>query len=142
MSRYLEILALQDPFPIGEDENDRVMFSCNYEGHCADFPVKLEEEIYRHLFDAGLATLNTSPTSGGDTVLGRRTPPNTTGSSVWTNIIRTSGGRPDETHNGDIYGFFSFQIITRSPSYVTARTRALAIRSRLHGTRNTTITAA
>lgn len=135
MSTYLEILAVQRPFPIGEDENARVMYSCNYDA-VAHAPVqKLEEEVYRILNDVGLALVG--PT--GDTVFDRRTP--RIGAGPFLNIIDTGGTRPDETHNGDVYERLSFQIIVRAADYRIARTRALAVWRALHGQRNVTVTA-
>ena len=34
-TRYVEVLAIQRPFPIGLDEANRVMFSCNFDALAA-----------------------------------------------------------------------------------------------------------
>ncbi len=133
MSRYLEILAVQRPFPIGADENQRTMFSMNFHAVAAQPVAKFEEEIARVLFDAGLAVLGTNATIGPIATM------KTTDPSI--HIMDTGGMFPLETHNGGKYERLSCQIIVRSANYFTARTRALAIWRALDGLRNTELAA-
>lgn len=133
MSTYLEILALQRPFPIGVDENQRVMFSVNFEAIAAANVNQWEEEIADVLTDASLATLGTDTFIGPLAVW-------PTGAGPYTNILDTGGSSPDETHNGDTYENLSAQIVVKATSYTTARTRALAIWRALDGVRNQTVT--
>lgn len=135
MSRYLWITPMQEPFHIGTDDNQRPIFSCNYEGRADRRPSQLEEEIYRWLYDGGLVTgLNV------DTFIGPIKP--IIGTHAFVNLMNTGGTRANETHNNDVYGNFSFQVLVRHQNYVTARTKAQAICARLTGVRNQTITVA
>lgn len=136
MSFYLELLATQEPFTYGNDENDRVIFACNYRAK-AWYPVdKFEEEIAKVLYDAGLISgISTDTFIGPSTVA-------PTGAGPFIHISRTSGMAPNETHNGTKLQNLTCQIAVRAKSYVVARNKAIAIWRALDGLRNTTITAA
>jgi hypothetical protein len=133
-TRYLSILAVQEPFPIGLDDNNRVMFSCNY--ICvAAYPVEdFEQELARLLFDAGLFTLNVDGFIGPAAAI-------PLGDGPYSSIISTGGSAALETHDGGKYPQPSAQIITRALTYEAARTRARAIHSALDGQRNVTVAA-
>lgn len=133
MSRYLEITAIQEPFPIGNDENDRVMFSSNYDFQ-VEAPVdQFEEEVGRLIFDAGLGAF------GSSMLMGNRTP--AAGAGPWINLINTGGVAPLETQTGEKIRRPSLQIIVRASNYQVARTRALAIWQLLDGKRDVIVTA-
>lgn len=135
MSRYLNLLCIQEPTDVGTDTNNRSMFSFNVDATVA-YPIdKFEEEIARLIFDAGLGAVGSQVFIGSASVL-----PTTAGPFI--SIIRTSGYSPLETHNSDKYQRPSCQIVTRALGYVVARTRAVAVWQVLDGVRNTTITAA
>lgn len=135
MTYYLEILAVQDPAPIGVDGNNRTIFSCNFDVY-AEGPVSnLEREVASILSAAGFATLNVDTFIGPATIL-------PTGAGPYTTIIKTGGVSPRETHNGTRYERPSFQVLTRAKDYSLASTRALATYRALDGVRNTTVTAA
>jgi hypothetical protein len=134
MSRYLEIIAVSRPAPIGVDTNTRTMFSCNLMALAAQPVAKWEEELARVLFDAGLIALGTDGFIGPDATL-----PKTNGPLV--SIIDTGGSATLESHDSK-YERLSAQIVVRALSYRDARTRALAIWRALDGVRNVTITAA
>ena len=135
MSYYLEILAVQRPFPIGiDEENDNVMFSVNFEATARATVDQWEEELVKVLSGASLATLGT------DTFIGpQATVP--TGTGPYLLINDTGGSGPLESHSGDTYEQLSAQIIIRASTYTAARTRALAVWRALHGVRNTTVAA-
>lgn len=135
MTRYLEIVADQDPFPAGVDTNARTMFACNYSCIAANPVAKFEEEIGRILFDAGLAVFNTNCWIGPDA----RIP---VGDGPYITLINTGGTSPIETHNGDKYRRMSIQVVVRALTYQAARTRARAIWDELDGKRNFTVVAA
>lgn len=134
MSRYLEILAVQRPFPFNVDENSRVMFSVNFRALAAAPVQQWEEEVIKVLSDASLATLGTDTFVGPIAVV-------PSGAGPYLNINDTGGAEPSETHNGDVYERLSVQVVVRATSYTAARTRALAVWRALDGVRNTTITA-
>jgi hypothetical protein len=134
MSRYLELLAIQRPFPIGADENQRVMFSVNFQATAAAPVEQWEEEIVKVLNDAGLATLGTDTFVGPEAVL-------PTGAGPYLTILDSGGLAPVDTHDGQEYERLSVQIIIRADKYRNARTRALAVWRALDGVRNTTVAA-
>jgi hypothetical protein len=135
VSAYVEILAIQRPFPLMVDDNNRTVFAVNFQAE-AQAPVeKWEEEIAKVLSDAGLATLGTNCFIGPAAVI-------PTGTGPFIQIIDSGGRSPDETHNGSKYERLSAQITVRATSYGAARTRALAIWRALDGKRNVTVTAA
>lgn len=135
MSRYLSIVAVQRPFALEVDENNRVVFIVNFEAEAAAPVNQWEEELADVISDAGLGTLNTDLFVGPKSNI-------PTGSGPYTTIIDTGGSAPEETHDGSRYERLSVQVAVRATSYAAARTRALAIWRVLDSTYNTTITAA
>lgn len=135
MSRYIDLLAVQRPFPIGVDENGRVMFSSNFEANAAAPVVDWEKEIVKLLSDVGLATLGT------DTFIGPAASLPLTGDGPFLSVIDTGGSAPWEAQSGEEYERLSVQIVIRAATYAAARTRALAVWRRLNGLRNVTVTA-
>jgi hypothetical protein len=136
MSRYLEILAEQRPFPFNADESNRVMFSINFRALAEGPTVSWEEELVKVLIDAGLAVA-----VGTDVFVGPIAVVPLSGDGPFINVIDTGGTAPDETHNGSIYERLSAQLVIRAKDYTVARTRALAVWRALDGIRNTTIAA-
>ena len=134
MSRYLEILATQRPFPFDVDESNRTVFSVNFTALAAGPVEQWEEEIVKVLNDAGLATLGTDTWVGPASVI-------PTGSGPYLTVIDTGGRAPDETHNGSTYERLSVQVTIRAAKYRDARTRALAIWRALDGVRDSTVAA-
>lgn len=134
-TRYLEIIAVQSPFTIGKDDNNRVAWSVNFDAHTDGPSDKFEEEIVKVLSDAGLATLGTDTWIGPGVVFPQ------TGNGPFTAIIPTGGESPDESHNGDVYERLSCQITVRASTYSLGRTRIFAIWRELIGKRNITVAA-
>lgn len=116
-TRYVEILANQsDPEPIGTDENNRHMFSCNYRAMSAGVASTFEQDIASRI--GGVLAV--------DTFIG----PNAVvpvGDGPYTELINTGGVSPLETHNGSKYPRLSIQVVVRARTYVAAQTRARAI---------------
>lgn len=144
MSFYLSILAVQNPFPIGEDDNGRAMYSCNFE-LTARYPVSDSlREVVRVLTDAGAATLYDYSTGVGDTFLGPVAviPPELGNVGPFIHVLDNVGGSsPDETHTGGRVLHMTCQLIVRSSDPDLARARATAAWSALDGVRNTEIVA-
>ena len=137
-TRYVEMLAIQRPFPIGLDEANRVMFSCNFDALAAAPVGSFEEEILSVLNGAGLATRYNGATETGDTTIGpgARIPD---GAGPWVELIDYGGRAPAETQNGSKYERLSIQVVVRATNYDSARTRALAIWRALDGLRDATV---
>jgi hypothetical protein len=133
-TRYLEILARQRPFPFDVDDNDRVLFSCNYDALAAAPVTAFEDEIMKLISNAGLGTFGVDSFIGPDAVV-------PTGDGPYINIIDTGGLDPMETHNGSTYERLSVQIVVRATNFTAARTRALAVWRTLDGVRDTTVAA-
>jgi len=134
VSRYLEILAVDRPADIGQDDNDRTVFAINFQsmsvGDLGDF----EAEIVRAIISNGLATaLGTDIFIGTSAKLPTQT--------LVITVIATGGLGRDITHNGDNYERPSCQVAVRARSYVAARDRAVAIWRALDGLRNFDVTA-
>lgn len=133
MTRYLSILSIQRPFPIGVDLNNRNEFSCNYLMVAAATVSDFEGEISKYISDNGLG--NTS-----SILIGRKvsTP---TGDGPFIRLIDTGGISPLETHNRDKYERLSMQIVVIAASYVTGRELALSIWRLLDGKFNLILSA-
>lgn len=133
MSSYLWIVAVQRPFSINKDENDRTIFSCNFEGNAVANMADFELEIAKIIGDAGLGAVSTTLFIGPKVDL-------PAGAGPFVRIIDTGGSGPVETHDARKQERFSFQILVHALSYTTGRTRALAIWRLLDGFRNQTVT--
>lgn len=132
MSRYLSIVDRQVPFSLGLDETNRTLFACNYSA-VTDGIGELEEDIAKLIGDAGLGVLGTTMFIGPDAKI-----PGTDGPIV--SIAEYDTGAGMETHNGDVYPNRAFQVVVRATNFRSARTRAQAIWTLLHGQRNITVT--
>ncbi len=132
-TRYVDILAISTPFPIGLDTNGRTQFSCNYVATCVSPNDDFKNEILRLISDASLGT------KGTNLFVGRfaKIP---IGDGPYVQFIETTGFPPLETHNGSKYLRRGFQIIVVAAVYSVAETRANAIWQTLDGVRNETIT--
>jgi len=137
MSRYLEILSNQTPFPFNIDDNRRVMYSVNFRMLVAAIVTAFEEEIAARIIAQTAATaIGTDIFIGPLAVI-------PTGDGPYTEIIDTGGESPEYIHNTDdaSYERLSMQIVVRAKSYTVARTRAQAVWRALDGVRNTTLAA-
>ncbi len=138
-SRYIEIIATQRPFPFNVDDNNRVMFSCNFTARAAGDVDDWMQEVQKILIDAGIATKGTQST--GDTYIGPQSVVRV-GDGPFTTILDTGGIAPEEMHNSGVkIERLSVQIVVRAKSYVVAETRALAIWRELDGVRDSTVAA-
>lgn len=135
-TRYIWILGVQsEPFPIGEDETRRPMFSMNYETRTDSAPDISSANDFIAIVNAaspGLLTLNV------DTFIGP-TASIPTGDGPYAQFLPTGGTDDDQTHNGDSYPNPTVQLVVRGRSYAGALTRIRLIHSLLHNTRNAVV---
>lgn len=135
MTSYLEITAVQNPFPFDVDGNERVIFSCNYDAQ-ANAPVdNWPAELARLLATAGLVA------SVDDVLIGPLVQIPKDDDGPFVQVIDTGGIPPLETHNITKTQRLSAQVLVRAKVYDVARTLADAIWSELDGKRNFTVTA-
>jgi hypothetical protein len=132
MTAYMEILANQRPFDMGQlDLNRRVVYAVNFRARSVEQVDTWEEDLATLISNASLGTLGTDMFLGSLAVL-------PDGNGPYILILDTGGITPAETMNGDIDERLSAQITVRGvPS--TARPRALSIWREIHGFRNGTI---
>ena len=133
---YLNINAVQRPFPFNVDENGRVMFSSNFTAQAHGDVDSWEQELRKLIVTAGLGTAGTDLFIGPDVTL-------PVGDGPYIQIIDTGGAAPFQAHgaNGSLYERLSAQIVVRGAEYLVTRDRALAIWRTLHGVRNQTVAA-
>ena len=137
MSFYQEIIAVSPPFEVGFDENERKMFSMNFDCMVTAPATDFVREIGRLINDASLGTFGTDMFIGMEAIL-------PTGDGPYITIINTGGSESLDTHNvaqGVTYEMRSCQIVVRARTYDSANTRALAVWRVLDGIRNTTVVA-
>jgi hypothetical protein len=131
---YLEIIAVQDPFSIGVDGNNRAMYSCNYVS-CARSPAdRFTDDLISVLTGAGIASAGVDTFTGSVSVI----PPQ--GVGPFTLILKSSGYGPDQAHDNATYTRPAAQIIVFAASDTVAESHAYAIFHALHGIRNTSVT--
>jgi len=133
-TRYVRILATQQPFSIGPDEKGRDIQSCNFIAEAQKelgIIILLEEQIAKLLED------NTLGTIGTDLFLGKRINIPTDQTTV-TQIIDTGGAADIESHDdGEKMERRTFQILVRSSSPDDSTERARNIRELVNATRDT-----
>jgi hypothetical protein len=134
VTRYVEILALQRPFPYDVDGLRRTLFSCNYTALAAAPVTSWADEVVRLIELAGLGTY------GSDIFIGPSLDA-PAGDGPYVHVVDTGGIPPNETHNGDKYERLSVQIIVRAADALAGETRAVAIWRALDGRRNLTVAA-
>lgn len=133
--RYLEILAIQRPFPIGNDALLRSMFSLNFRAKAASPIDNWEEDIVTLLQNV---VVGITIELGNNAWIGRdvEVP---AGDGPFINFIDTGGRAPDFTQNNTGIENLSMQIVVRGNDFVLARTWALTIYETLNNQRNVTI---
>ena len=139
---YLEVLSVQRPFPFSVDENERTMFSVNFQATSAEEVEDWERDVIRLLITGGVGISFTFPDGDqrtDNTFIG---PPSIipTGPGPYVSIIDTGGAAPIETHNGDLQEQLSVQLIVRGREYFVARDLAIDCWRALDGVRDTTVT--
>jgi hypothetical protein len=141
MSFYLQFLAVQTPFSIGKDQNQREMFSCNYQAERYDSNTLIETDI------AALISTATSPSivASSKISLGMRPvlPLPTAGQNngtetdgPWVRIISSGGVASDINRSGVRAERPSVQIIVASLDTALAATVAWKIYRLLDGKRH------
>lgn len=134
--RFMEINAVQSPFPIGNDTSGRAQISFNALCRIVGAQAKLEEAVCKIIQDAGLATLGTNMWFGSIAQL----PDNAPGPFV--SVLAGGGLSSVQAHNNTKEIRPSVQVITRATGYVAARDKADLIHSLLDGRHNITVTVA
>lgn len=132
-TRFIQIIAQQNPFTIGLDAQKRNMFSMNFQCKTAGLMAKFEECIIKILSDAALCTFNVNCFSGPTSVI-------PDGDGPFTLLINTGGYAPEESKDDYILQNPSFQILIYGMNYVTTRDKADQIWRELHGKRDLTVT--
>lgn len=132
--RFIEILALQNPFTIGVDPQKRNIFSMNFQCKTAGTVSKFEESIIKILSDAGICILGTNAFIGPSSVM-------PDGDGPFILLINTGGYGPEQSKDDYILQNPSFQILVYGGNYVTARDKADLIWRELHGKRGVTVVA-
>ena len=130
-TRYIEILAIQEPFPFNIDSSDRVMFSCNFSVLCTPTN-KPDSDFVTILSNAGLITPNV------DTFIGpKKEIPE--GDGPFITVVNTGGSSSLFTHDGEKTQRPSVQIVTRATDYEAARDKAMLIYNYLDGIHELTV---
>lgn len=132
---YLHILAVQSPFIIGVDVNNRTMWSMNFNCQCRSPVDKFEQEIAKVITDAGLGVSGTSLFIGPAVSI-------PAGAGPFILLHNTGGAASDISHDSTKQVNLSIQIVVYSSSYETGRVRAWAIWNVLDGKYNVTLSAA
>lgn len=135
MAKYLDIVALQEPFDLGPDATgNRTQWSFNIT------VIKTEsdtfvEEIAALLVAAGVGVLNSTLFLGSAAKI-------PSGDGPYTSILTTSGTSGLRTHNQSMpaYPRPAARIVVRAKNPVTARATCRAAYTALAGVRNTTVT--
>ncbi len=146
---YLEILATQRPFPLEVDENERSMFSVNFQAKSNQLCDDWERDVIRLLLNVGVAPV-VVPVAGITFTfpLGNRQTDNTfigaaavipTGSGPYVQVMDTGGAEPLETHDDGLQEQLSVQLLVRGSDYFEARDLALLCWRALDGVRDTTV---
>lgn len=125
MSFYLYIRARQEPFPFDLDDQNRQLFSCNYEAEGADI-VNWEMDLVTLLAQEGIIDAGMN----GNVWIGHlaNVP---MGDGPFVNIINTGGRSPEKTHNGTLCRYLSAQVIVRALDYEVAKATSDAIWNKL-----------
>lgn len=133
-SYFQEILAVQNPFPIGKDAANRTMISCNYE-ISVQGGLKLEREIATLLHRDGLGIYSpvSTPTK---TIFAGANESLPTGPGPYILITNRGGSSPSESHDGDKTRHMTLQITVYAQNPDEGDDRAEAIWSVLDGRRN------
>lgn len=141
MSYFLHIYAVQPPFDIGVDDNDRVTYSCNYDTLVYTPNGPIEKKIADIIVAAGIATqakclkgsrpITPPPTSGA--IQGTET------DGPWIRIVATGGYRTEISRSAERGEKPSFQVLTYSVDSDTASTAALQVYRLLDGLQQRTV---
>lgn len=144
MSFYLQLRGIQTPFSIGKDQNQREMYSCNYQAERYNSSSLAEVDIA-----ILISTATPSIVTSSKIVLGMRpvlplpTAGQNAGNEVdgpWVRIISTGGIQSNISRSGGRAEYPSVQIIVASLDTALAASKAWAIYRLLDGKRHITTT--
>ena len=134
--RLISIKAVAPPGDIGQDPQDRVMFSTNYEIVSSGRISQIEEAIIKLIENANLLH-NTDD----NLFIGRiAQPDNINHTGPYCNVILTGGFGSDQTQNNNIQDKFSLQLVVRGQNYFDARNKSMEIFSTLSDRYNIEVT--
>jgi hypothetical protein len=133
-SYFQEILAVQNPFPIGKDASARTMIACNYE-IAIQGGLKLEREIATLLHQEGLGVYSPVSTTS-KTIFAGANEALPTGAGPYILITNRGGSSPSESHDGDKTRHMTIQVTIYATNPDDGDTRAEDIWSFLDGRRN------
>jgi hypothetical protein len=133
-TRFLSILAEQEPFPIGLDAKGRNMFSVNFTAVAATPIASWVACVIKVLNSAGLGTFGTDIFAGPAVAL-------PVGAGPYISVIDTGGTAPIWTRDAVKYKRLSVQLVVTATNYELGMARALAAYDALDGIRNTTVAA-
>lgn len=142
MSFYLQLRGIQTPFSIGKDQNQREMYSCNYQAERYNSSSLAEVDIATLISTASPSIVSSSKiVLGMRPVLSLPTAGQNAGNEVdgpWVRIISTGGVQSNISRSGGRAEYPSVQIIVASLDTALAATKAWAIYRLLDGKRHIT----
>lgn len=139
MPLYLQILANQEPFPIGSTDADkRARISCNY-ACMVDGEHNVEIDIKDLLVNRGLGVFATSGVVTPNSIFIGHKATIPTGDGPYILILATGGLGQLETHNYTKQTRPWVQIIVYATNYQLGMQKALAIKSAIGSLRNVRI---
>lgn len=130
---YIECIALQAPFTISLDENERIIWSVNFRILSATPIEHLEAEFVKFIEDNSLGTRGTNLFYGQQVDI-------PSGSGPYMLLLNTGGLATDITHDGYRGERPSFQILVYADDYTAGHDRVYAIWRLLDGKRDFTLT--
>lgn len=139
MTLFLGFSPRQHPFPIGEDDDNRVIISCNYDVNLRIQSGDLwEVHVSDLLHSKGLGAIGSTLFIGPNVKL----PPDPTGEDETPLIVinNTGGLSPLVPHVGTITERPTLQVAVRSINYLVAMSTAISIRDFLVSVRNKHVT--
>lgn len=139
MNCYVEIISIDRPFDIDVDDNERTVFSTNFEVTAIWPNDNFEEDIVQILQDEGVPLILSSvdPENGNTFIGSAAFFPD--GPGPFTLLISQPGLGTLETHNGDKLERPGLQILVRGRPSTLARARAFEIWRVLDGIRQRTV---
>lgn len=128
------LFAIQDPFDIGTDENDRVVYVTNYNYRVDDASGFLAN-LLTYMQNNSIGTKGTNLFSGSKAVL-----PSPENQDPVVLVVQTGGLPPDRPiEQGSVINRGSFQVSVRSLQRATAESKSYAVFALLDDIANTSI---
>lgn len=140
MSFYLYIRAVQSPFEVGVDGNNRNQRSCNWLAKIRGSSSAVSKEIATRIAaQVGSLTYDVVTPANSDILVGTKGDlPN--GDGPFVRVIETAGTPPDTSRDSQTYSTLGIQTFITAMSYDTCASIATAVFDALQSVRNTTLT--